>query len=663
MIALTQPMWLAAAAPWAIALVVLAHRQRRALEWLCDHTAPRFRRDLSRYTRGNLPWHFVFLFLLGALAIVAAAGPYTVGAAERTIASRSVLLVLDASLSMGATDTAVDPETAEKPANRFVQARDLAAELVAAMPDASFGLVTFSGVTVVHSPPTRDHRALSTLLETLSYHVDLTLSGTRYSSAFDAVIHLVQHRQGSYQVVLLSDGELPQTDDYAEALDVLSELQVPVHTVALGTEEGENRVIYEPEDVINSVAEKRVARKYHTRRIDGYLEAIASETGGQSMVVADGAWAGDLVPVLQAVEPAVLEVTGQAKEDLSAYPLSGFLLGFLIETLVICRRPRRRPPTGRRAAAARTPSRKLPALAALLTVCLMLLGCRPRVLQAHYHNELGVGLFETGQHSAAAARFEKSLGYKVRRHVPLYNLGNNAAAQEEFAVAHDYYQEAMLEEPRLVAAHYNDGHALYRWGEQEIDREECRFDRAQQLFNQAVKRFRHAIELAGPRSDLGRRASEDAEAMEGHLAELAELAESCIPPPPPPAEGDGGGGGGGAGAEPPPEDSPPQDGDPPPGSPPPGSPPPGSPPPGSPPPGSPPPGSSPPGSPPPSGEGPAEPGEGSGGGLSQAEQDEVRAALERIQQEAAGASGYRQSQHQQISEDTVGKAAGMELWW
>ena len=49
--------------------------------------------------------------------------------------------------------------------------------------------------------------------------------------------------------------------------------------------------------------------------------------------------------------------------------------------------------------------------------------------------------------------------------------------------------------------------------------------------------------------------------------------------------------------------------------------------------------------------------------MSEEEEEEIRAALERIQQEAATASGYRQSQHQQITDDTVGKAAGMELWW
>ncbi len=660
----SQPWWLVAAGAWALAMALLAWWQKAPLEWIRTHVAERFRHRLTRYDVPSARrWHFAFLFALGVALIAAAAGPFRVTAGEREIESRTVLIVLDASLSMGATDTESHPEVDEPPASRFDQATRFATELVDAMPDAAFGLISFSGVTVVHSPPTRDRRALAIILDNATYHVNLTLSGTRYSTAFDAVIHMahssgsiLQHERGGYQVVMISDGELPRTDDYTDALDVLAEIGVPVHTIGVGSTEGEGRVIYEPEDVINNVAEKRVAKEYHTRRVDSTLEQIADATGGRMMTVAEGDWVGSIMSVLERAEPTVVEIEGRDKEDLSAYPLAAFLIGFLIETLIVSRRPRRRPKRpslrlgrsaqpllgrddARVAQAPSAPGRGRPrpyGLAALIVGVLLLSGCRGpvRVLNAHYHNELGVGLYHTDQHSAAAARFEKSMSYRVRRQIPLYNLGKNAAAREEFAVAHDYYQEAMLVEPRLVEAHYNDGHALYRWGEQEIDLEECVFERARQLFTQAAKRFRGAAELAGE-GDLASRGLADAEAVDARLAELDELAENCETPPPPPSGGQGGG--------PPP----PEDGEPPPQ-------PSGEPPPGEPPPGEPPPGEPPPGEPPPS---------GGGGGLSEEEREEVQAALERIQQEAAGASGYRQSQHQQITGDTVGKAAGMEIWW
>ncbi len=651
----SEPLWLVVAGAWALAMVLLARRQKPALEWISGHVAERFHSLLTRYDvpsaglRG-VRRHFTFLFLLGTILLTAAAGPFTVGSGEKEIESRTVLLVLDASLSMGATDTEPHPGTGEPPASRFAQATRLASELVEAMPAAAFGLISFSGVTVVHAPPTRDHSALATILDTATYHVDLTLSGTRYSSAFDAVIHLfyspaaggtAQGRDAGYQVVLISDGELPRTDDYADALDVLAELGVPVHTVGVGTTEGQERVIYKPEDVINSVEEKRVAREYHTRRVDSTLAAVAEATGGSMMIVADGGWVGDLVPALERAKPAVVEIEGKDKKDLSAYPLAAFLFGFLIETLIVARRPRRNHPRGGPGDRGRPEAgrgRPRPYVATLLVVALLLTGCRGpvRVFHAHYHNELGVGLLHAGQYSPAAARFEKSLSYKVREHVPLYNLANNAAAREEFAVAHDYYQEAMLVEPRLIEAHYNDGHALYRWGELEIDLEECVFDRARQLWTQAAKRFRDAADLAGEGDDLADRALEDAGAVDTKLAELTELADNCTPPPPPPPS-------------PPPEDGepPPPSGEPPPPPPPPEDPTPEG-------------GDEP---PPPSGDSPPPPGGGEGGGLSDDEREEIQAALERIRQEAAGASGYRQSRHQQITEDTVGKAAGMELWW
>ncbi|MCP3959989.1 MAG: VWA domain-containing protein [bacterium] len=610
-----NPSWLAAAGFWGLALVVLAWWQKLPLQWIATHVAPRFRRELTRYTPRGVIWHCVFLFVPGAALIAAAAGPYVVAAGEREVESRTVLLAIDASLSMGATDSTPDPLGGEKSASRFAQARELASGLIVEMPEAEIGLITFSGVTVVHSPPTRDHRALSTLLDTLSYHVDLTLSGTRYSTAFDAVIHMAHQRSGATQVVLLSDGELPQSDDFTDALEVLAELAVPVHTVAVGTTEGEKRVIYEPEDVVAGTEEKRVAREYHTRRDDSTLRAISEQTGGEAMILAEGDWVDELRAVIERAEPEVVEVAGKDKDDLSGYPLALFGVFFLIDTLWISRRGSRRRKQARPSSA--TPA----AVATMLAALLLLTGCRSRLLEAHIHNELGVGLLEVEQHSEAMARFEKSLSYRVREQIPIYNLGKVAAADGELAVAHDYYQEALLVEPRLIEAHFNDGHALYGWGEQEIDLEECRFERARQLFEQAAKRFRTALDLAGEGHDLYEGARSNAEAVERMIEDLDRLAEECVPPPPPP-----------------PQDSP--EGSPPP-PPPEGSPP--------------PPEEAP---PPPPGQG-----GGGGGGLSSEEQDQIRAAIERIHQEAAGASGYRQSQHQQITPDTVGKAAGMELWW
>ncbi len=229
----SQPWWLAAAALWALAMIFLAWWQKAPLEWIRERVAERFRRRLTRYCvpsarlrrdvpsarlRRDVPsarlrrdlrrarWHFVFLFALGAALIAAAAGPFVVAAGEREIESRTVLIVLDASLSMGATDVEPHPgpkrraegaQTQQQPASRFDHATAFAAELIEAMPDAAFGLISFSGVTVVHAPPTRDRSALATVLETITYHVDLTLSGTRYSSACGAVIHIAQHQRGS----------------------------------------------------------------------------------------------------------------------------------------------------------------------------------------------------------------------------------------------------------------------------------------------------------------------------------------------------------------------------------------------------------------------------------------------------------------------------------
>ena len=111
MIAFSHPWLLAAAGVWALALAVLSRLQKPALAWIDAHVAPRFRGRLTRYTAAKARRHFGFRFVAGALLATAAAGPFTLGRAKKTVESRTLLLVVDASLSMGATDVTLSPST------------------------------------------------------------------------------------------------------------------------------------------------------------------------------------------------------------------------------------------------------------------------------------------------------------------------------------------------------------------------------------------------------------------------------------------------------------------------------------------------------------------------------------------------------------------------
>ena len=494
MIWLAEPLRLVALLPWVGLLLVLALRQVVALGWIQEHVSPRFRRVFTRYTRGGLAGHLVLLLVMGALLVGAASGLTTSGEGEREIETRTIILAIDASLSRGASDMRAESEADAGAPQPLRQGRDFARDLVVAMPEATFALMSFSGITVVHMPPTRDRRALTGLLDTLTYHLDLSRSGTRFSSVFDAVIHMVQRTPGRYQVVLFSDGELPQTDAYEEDLEVLDELGVTVHTIGLGTTDGQARVVYDLEDVIAGVEEREVARRYHTRRVDATLVQIAEDTGGAVLILEAGGSVDDLLARLRAVEPDVVSVADAGRTDLSRYLVAVFGLCFLIETLALPRRGgqrRLRDPRAAPEARGRSASRGRGALVAVLLLCMAgAAGCRSRTWMAHVQNERGIGLYESGDHETATRRFERSISFKVREHLPLVNLANNELARDDIATAHDLYQEAILLQPDLAEAYHNDGHALYRWGEIEIDPTGCELERTRRLWEQAMKRFR-----------------------------------------------------------------------------------------------------------------------------------------------------------------------------
>ncbi|HMB52023.1 MAG TPA: VWA domain-containing protein, partial [Thermoanaerobaculia bacterium] len=142
--------WLAVALAAAWALFVLwpfAAVQRRAVAWAKENAAPRFRRAVTRYGGVRLGLHLALLLVLGALLAVAAAGPVAPGVAETTGgAGGRVLLLLDASVSMRATDVSSLDRGLPPTEDRFEQARQIALELVERLPEHRFAVAGFSGV-------------------------------------------------------------------------------------------------------------------------------------------------------------------------------------------------------------------------------------------------------------------------------------------------------------------------------------------------------------------------------------------------------------------------------------------------------------------------------------------------------------------------------------
>jgi Ca-activated chloride channel family protein len=179
----------------------------------------------------------------------------------------TVLVALDTSISMEATDVTPD---------RITAARESAAAFVAGLPEAfNVGLVSFSGSASVVVPATQDHELVISAVGTLQLGPS-TAIGEAVFASLDAV-RAVPGEPGQAappaRIVLLSDGTNTVGREISEAARAASEAGVPVSTIAYGTPDGVVQVQGELIPV----------------PVDGpALERLAEDTGGSSFTAESG---------------------------------------------------------------------------------------------------------------------------------------------------------------------------------------------------------------------------------------------------------------------------------------------------------------------------------------------------------------------------------------
>ena len=561
MIDFLRPQLLLLALPWVAFWLWFARRQRRSCEWVWANVHERFHARFTLYRRETLARRLALLLALGLLLVVAAAGPGAPGEVEVRELSSRVVLLLDGSASMLADDV----PAAEGNQTRFARGREIALELGGRLEGSRFALVVFSGVAALQLPMTADAATIEEALGAASFHTFYRSSGSSFTAALDSALHFVEPGRADLQAVLLSDGEQPFDEPYDEPLAALAEAGVEVHTVAVGSREGQTRMIFDFRDVVAGKQEKRVLREFATRREDRHLKRIARATGGR-FVGADGRAAEELAAAIERRIAGAETVRAEGWRDLSGVPLTLFLVGFLLEALVWGRRGKRqvtgfdidrlgdgRPPAAARPAAPGRSQRSGLArgmLALLLAAGLAALACRddsPRG-SASRENERGIAADALGNSQQARVHYDRSRAFGVEAEIPAYNLARSVTLQEDWSEAHDLYQNALELAPRLAVGHYNDGHVLYRWGEAELDLEGCQLERALELWDAARRRFAGAAELFAEGSDGRGKARANLDFV---VERVARVKEACAPPPPPPAGGGGGAGEGdvgGAGA-------------------------------------------------------------------------------------------------------------------
>jgi Ca-activated chloride channel family protein len=273
---------------YPIALLVLAFVPLTGLIYLAAQR--RRRRFAVRFTNVELladvvtetpSWRrhippLLFLLALASLAIAVARPFENINVAKR---KATVVLVTDTSGSMQATDV--------KP-TRLDAARNAAKSFVDQTPEkVDLGVITFNGASQVLVPPTDDRTRVKQAFDSVRASGG-TAIGTAIQTSLSALNPVLRTNKGNdnsnsrksappASVVLLSDGYSTTGPSPLSAARQAKKMNVPVYTVALGTENATVQVA----DPVGGYRTVQVPPDRET------LKRIAQVTGGKFFATGD----------------------------------------------------------------------------------------------------------------------------------------------------------------------------------------------------------------------------------------------------------------------------------------------------------------------------------------------------------------------------------------
>jgi Ca-activated chloride channel family protein len=231
MIRFLEPWWLLAVLPVLVVAGAYVWRQWRRKAFAVRFTNVDLLRTLAPRGIGPRRHLAAGAFLLALLALVAGMARPSVDTKE-PLERATIMLAIDVSLSMEATDVAP---------SRIEAAKQAASEFVKNLP-ATFnvGLVAFAKSANVLVSPTKERAAIQQGLDGLQL-AQSTATGEAVFSCLDALRSVpADGAQGlpPARIVLLSDGYRTFGRSIEEAAAAADAANVPVSTIAFGTDTG-----------------------------------------------------------------------------------------------------------------------------------------------------------------------------------------------------------------------------------------------------------------------------------------------------------------------------------------------------------------------------------------------------------------------------------------
>ena len=269
--ALILPALLAAAAWW------LWRRRSRKWEVL---VSPDYRHEL---VHAPASWHrvlpVIFSVLAAVFCILSIARPidgYT--EVKEVPKSRNILIAIDCSRSMLSKDASP---------SRLGRAKTAAYDLLDALPGDNFGIIIFSGESVLLMPLTHDHTALKETIEQLQFGW-VSQGGTNLEKVVRLALQTFKRDKeadSKNALVILSDGEDTVNVTYKTA-EAARQSKLIIVTAGIGTTIG---TTIPDENSPSGLYRDRRGQHVVSRLNPDSLQYLANQTDGQYVQLSDGA--------------------------------------------------------------------------------------------------------------------------------------------------------------------------------------------------------------------------------------------------------------------------------------------------------------------------------------------------------------------------------------
>jgi len=231
MIRFLQPWWLLALLPVVAVAAAYVWRQFRRRQHAMKFTNVDLLRTLAPKGLGWRRHAAAGAFLLSLVALGSAMARPSVDK-EEPLERATVMLAIDVSLSMEADDV--------KP-NRIEAAQEAAKAFVNELPPTyNLGLVSFAKSANVLVPPTKDRASVIAGIDGLTL-AEATATGEAVFTSLDAIRSVPADGANGAppaRIVLLSDGYRTSGRSIEDAATAATEANVPVSTIAFGTDTG-----------------------------------------------------------------------------------------------------------------------------------------------------------------------------------------------------------------------------------------------------------------------------------------------------------------------------------------------------------------------------------------------------------------------------------------